>query len=143
MKLNRELLGDYFIILFGMLSSAIFATIALSLSHNVYPFEPTAWIRILEATLAILAACLGIERSRQDAINRCKSPLEWIGNAAIVIGGIFFAFIFIKIGVTPGFFYTFTVNTAVAWVCVILSYAVLIVGVINWLEDVRKQKQSK
>lgn len=140
-QFSRELLGDGLAIVFATLSFMIFSAIVLGNTHAVYPFEPHAAIRVLEAVLAVLAVCIGIERSKDDLRRKCKVPFEWIGNAALVVGGGFLAFIFIKISVSPGFFFTFTVNSVVAWIALTLSYIVLIVGVINWYLDSVKLKQ--
>ena len=113
----------------------IFSAIALSMAHSVHPFEPNAAIRIIEIALSVCAVGVGIERSIDDARRRCRSVLEWVGNAAIIIGGAFFAVIFIKVSASPSFYFTFTVNQGVAWSSVALSYTTLLLGLQRYSAD--------
>ena len=60
----RELLGDCFIISFGLLMSVIFA--GLWIADEVTFYEDILWIKIIESFLVVGITILGIERVIKD-----------------------------------------------------------------------------
>lgn len=62
----KEILGNFFLIWFGVWSIFLFATIAIQ--GYVKGIEPNPWILYIELGLAVAATILGFERLIKDLI---------------------------------------------------------------------------